>query len=50
MNSTVNVNDPRWPSAEAGNGVIKAVWQLILAMIFKAVITVFTFGIKVNIF
>ena len=46
----MNVNDPRWPSAEAGDGVKKAVWQLILAMIFKAVITVFTFGIKVNIF
>jgi len=42
------VNDPRWPGAKAGDGVIKAVWQLTLAMIFKAIITVFTFGIKVR--
>ena len=47
-NSTLNVNDPNWPGAKAGAGVLKAVWQLILAMIFKAVITVFTFGIKVR--
>jgi len=47
-NSTLNVNDPNWPGAKAGAGVLKAVWQLILAMIFKAIITVFTFGIKVS--
>jgi len=47
-NSTLNVNDPNWPGAKAGAGVLKAVWQLILAMIFKAIITVFTFGIKVR--
>uniref|UniRef100_A0A646QE68 Chloride channel protein n=1 Tax=Hemiscolopendra marginata TaxID=943146 RepID=A0A646QE68_9MYRI len=32
---------------EAGSGVISSVWQLILALIVKIVITVFTFGIKV---
>lgn len=46
-NSTLNVNDPHWPGANAGAGVKMAVWQLILAMIFKAIITIFTFGIKV---
>lgn len=47
VNSTLNVNDPNWPVSNAGSGVKKALWQLILAMIFKAIITVFTFGIKV---
>lgn len=47
VNSTLNVNDPHWPGADAGAGVKTALWQLILAMIFKAIITVFTFGIKV---
>lgn len=47
-NSTLNVNDPHWPGANAGAGVKMAVWQLILAMIFKAIITIFTFGIKVR--
>ena len=47
LNSTLNVNDPHWPGANAGTGVKTALWQLILAMIFKAIITVFTFGIKV---
>jgi len=42
------VNDPNWPVSNAESGVKKALWQLILAMIFKAIITVFTFGIKVN--
>ena len=44
----MNVNDPHWPGADAGDGVKRAVWQLILAMIFKAIITIFTFGIKVR--
>ena len=48
VNSTLNVNDPNWPVSNAGSGVKRALWQLILAMIFKAIITVFTFGIKVN--
>jgi len=33
--------------AEAGPGVYTAMWQLSLALIFKLVVTVFTFGIKV---
>ena len=47
-NSTINVNDPQVSGAEAGAGVKQAMWQLILAMLFKAIITVFTFGIKVG--
>jgi len=35
------------PIAEAGAGVYTAMWQLTLALIFKMVITIFTFGIKV---
>lgn len=42
------MNDPRYPGAEADNGVTKAVWQLLLAALFKLFITVFTFGIKVG--
>lgn len=42
------MNDPRYPGAEADNGVTKAVWQLLLAALFKLFITVFTFGIKVH--
>lgn len=34
-------------SAPLGPGVIAALWQLALALIFKMVITIFTFGIKV---
>ncbi|XP_076069932.1 chloride channel protein 3 isoform X2 [Oratosquilla oratoria] len=33
--------------AAAGPGVLKAIWLLALALIFKCVVTVFTFGIKV---
>ena len=47
-NATINVNDPHYPGAEAGDGVKRAVWQLVLAVIFKAIITIFTFGIKVR--
>ncbi|EDO33333.1 predicted protein [Nematostella vectensis] len=46
-NRTINVNNPHYPGAEAGPGVLKAVWQLLLAALFKLIITVFTFGIKV---
>ena len=35
------------PIAEAGPGVYTALWQLTLALMFKFVITIFTFGIKV---
>lgn len=47
VNATINVNNRHYPPAEAGDGVIKSIWLLLLAMLFKAVITVFTFGIKV---
>ncbi|KAL1427145.1 hypothetical protein MTO96_017655 [Rhipicephalus appendiculatus] len=33
--------------AEAGDGVYNSLWQLSLALIFKVLITIFTFGIKV---
>ncbi|KAL8562214.1 H(+)/Cl(-) exchange transporter 3 [Nucella lapillus] len=38
---------PFQSSALAGDGVHAALWKLLLALIFKAVITVFTFGIKI---
>lgn len=47
VNVTLNVNDPNLPGAAAGSGVHKAIWQLILAMVFKIIMTIFTFGIKV---
>ena len=48
LNATINVNSRHYPAAEAGSGVIKTIWLLLLAMIFKAIITVFTFGVKVR--
>ncbi len=33
--------------AEASNGVYSAIWLLLLALIFKFIVTIFTFGIKV---
>jgi len=35
-------------SAPAGDGVKRALWQLFLAMVFKGIITIFTFGMKVT--
>jgi len=35
------------PIAEAGDGVYTAIWQLALALVFKMIITIFTFGLKV---
>uniref|UniRef100_A0A8C5WID8 Chloride channel protein n=1 Tax=Leptobrachium leishanense TaxID=445787 RepID=A0A8C5WID8_9ANUR len=35
------------PDRAASNGVYTALWQLSLALIFKAIITIFTFGMKV---
>ena len=35
-------------TAPIGPGIQNALWQLALAMIFKMVITIFTFGIKVK--
>lgn len=36
------------PDRPAGPGVYSALWQLALALIFKIVITIFTFGMKVG--
>jgi len=33
--------------AEAGNGVYTAMWELSIALVFKLIVTIFTFGIKV---
>jgi len=33
--------------AKAGEGVYSAIWLLLLALVFKFVVTIFTFGIKV---
>lgn len=49
------INDPNMtrpvddiPDRPAGPGVYTAMWQLALALVFKIVITIFTFGMKVN--
>ena len=47
-NTTLNINNDIYPHSEAGAGVIEALWKLTLAMIFKALITIFTFGMKVH--
>ncbi|KAG9479935.1 hypothetical protein GDO78_011781 [Eleutherodactylus coqui] len=44
MNASKIVDDI--PDRPAGNGVYSAMWQLCLALVFKIVMTVFTFGIK----
>lgn len=36
------------PDRPAGPGVYSALWQLALALVFKIVITIFTFGMKVG--
>uniref|UniRef100_A0A8C4V1R5 Chloride channel protein n=1 Tax=Falco tinnunculus TaxID=100819 RepID=A0A8C4V1R5_FALTI len=48
------VNDPNMtrpvddiPDRPAGPGVYTAMWQLALALVFKIVITIFTFGMKI---
>ncbi|XP_065058528.1 H(+)/Cl(-) exchange transporter 4-like [Rhopilema esculentum] len=46
-NTTLNINNDIYPHSEAGPGVIDALWKLTLAMIFKTLITIFTFGMKV---
>ena len=33
--------------AQAGDGVYTAIWELALALVFKLIITIFTFGIKI---
>ncbi|XP_040822174.1 H(+)/Cl(-) exchange transporter 3 isoform X5 [Ochotona curzoniae] len=45
MNASKIVDDI--PDRPAGVGVYSAIWQLCLALIFKIIMTVFTFGIKV---
>lgn len=35
------------PNRPAGPGVYAAMWQLCLALIFKIIMTIFTFGLKV---
>ena len=47
-NTTLNINNDIYPHSEAGPGVIDALWKLTLAMIFKTLITIFTFGMKVS--
>ena len=42
-----NITDPYKYSAVAGEAVNSALWKLSLALIFKMIITIFTFGIKV---
>ncbi|XP_074649911.1 H(+)/Cl(-) exchange transporter 4-like isoform X2 [Tubulanus polymorphus] len=41
-----NVNE-KIESAAGGHRLVNAMWQLALALVFKAIITIFTFGIKV---
>ncbi|XP_060553392.1 H(+)/Cl(-) exchange transporter 3-like [Ruditapes philippinarum] len=45
-----NFTDPKsyMSSTFAGDGVKRAIWQLVLALLFKGIITVFTFGMKVR--
>lgn len=38
------------PNRPAGPGVYSAMWQLCLALIFKIIMTIFTFGLKVSSF
>jgi len=35
--------------APIGEGLQTALWQLVIALVFKCVITVFTFGVKVRV-
>ncbi|RUS74798.1 hypothetical protein EGW08_017444 [Elysia chlorotica] len=42
-----NITDPYKYSAVAGDAVNSALWKLSLALIFKMIITIFTFGIKI---
>ncbi|XP_059157860.1 H(+)/Cl(-) exchange transporter 4-like isoform X2 [Physella acuta] len=42
-----NMTDPYKWSALSSSGVGSAVWKLTLALIFKMIITIFTFGIKI---
>jgi len=46
-NVTHNINSNTYPHRSIGPGVYNALWKLTLAMLFKGLITIFTFGIKV---
>ncbi|XP_076446776.1 H(+)/Cl(-) exchange transporter 4-like isoform X1 [Babylonia areolata] len=46
-NRNLSTPHPYQDSALAGPGVHSALWKLSLALLFKAIITVFTFGIKI---
>lgn len=46
-NMTQNINSDSYPHRSIGPGVYEALWKLTLALLFKGIITVFTFGIKV---
>lgn len=46
INMTRPVDDI--PDRPAGPGVYTAMWQLALALVFKIIITIFTFGMKVS--
>jgi AGAP005777-PA len=43
----INVNKKVFKIAEAGPGVYKSIYLLLLGLVFKTIITIFTFGIKV---
>ncbi len=47
-NRSVEMLSEQYHDTEALSGVWTAVWQLLLAMVIKAVLTIFTFGIKVR--
>ena len=47
--STAISREEQYHDTAALPPVGRAVWQLILAMIAKAILTIFTFGMKVNI-
>uniref|UniRef100_A0A0K0DQL9 Chloride channel protein n=1 Tax=Angiostrongylus cantonensis TaxID=6313 RepID=A0A0K0DQL9_ANGCA len=44
---TTNKVDDNYHTGVFGSGVQSAIWQLIMALIFKFIFTIFTFGIKV---
>ncbi|XP_070197620.1 H(+)/Cl(-) exchange transporter 4-like isoform X2 [Littorina saxatilis] len=46
-NRNLSTPHPYQSSAVASSGVHSALWKLFLALIFKSVITVFTFGLKI---
>ena len=45
--TTVDTND-LYHDTQAKSGVGDAVWQLMLALLIKAILTIFTFGMKVQ--